>query len=68
MFAGRVGAALAIGRAERRINVGAFVVAGMTIAPPPPSSIAMAGGSSATLVVVCALVCWLGRVPRPERN
>ena len=42
----------------------AFTVAGMTIAPAPPSALAMAGSSLATLVVVCALACWLGRVPR----
>jgi hypothetical protein len=41
----------------------AFTVAGMTIAPPPPSALAMAGSSLATLVVVCALACWLGRLP-----
>jgi hypothetical protein len=31
MFAGHIGAALAIGRAERRINVGAFVAAGLLL-------------------------------------
>jgi len=31
MFAGHVGAALAIGRAERRINIGAFVFAAMAL-------------------------------------
>ena len=29
MFAGHLGAALAIGRAERRVNVGAFVIAAL---------------------------------------
>jgi hypothetical protein len=38
-------------------------VAGMTIAPPPPSAIAMAVSSLTTLTVVCALACWLGRLP-----
>ena len=41
----------------------AFTVAGMTIAPPPPSPFAMAGSSLVTLVAVCALACWLGRLP-----
>jgi len=40
-----------------------FTVLGMTVAPPPPSALAMAGSSLATLVFVCALACWLGRVP-----
>lgn len=31
MFAGHIGAALAIGRAERRVNVGAFVAAGLLL-------------------------------------
>ena len=29
MFAGHVGAALAIGRAERRVNVGVFIAAAL---------------------------------------
>jgi hypothetical protein len=41
----------------------AFTIMGMTLAPPPPSSLAMAGSSLVTLVVVCALACWLGRLP-----
>ena len=40
-----------------------FTVVGMTIAPPPTSALAMAGSSLVTLVVVCALACWLGRLP-----
>jgi hypothetical protein len=31
MFAGHVGAALAFGRAERRVNVGAFVAAALLL-------------------------------------
>ena len=31
MFAGHVGAALAIGRAERRVNVGAFILAAVLL-------------------------------------
>jgi len=46
----------------------AFTVAGMTIAPPPPSARAMAGSSLVTLVAVCALACWLGRLPDRERS
>jgi hypothetical protein len=42
-----------------------FTVLGMTLAPAPPSSGAMAASSLVTLVVVCALACWLGRLPRP---
>jgi hypothetical protein len=42
----------------------AFTIVGMTIAPPPPSAAAMAGSSLATVVGVCALACWLGRLPR----
>ena len=42
----------------------AFTIVGMTIAPPPPSAIAMAASSLVTLVLVCALACWLGRLPR----
>ena len=42
----------------------AFTAIGMTIAPPPPSAPAMAGSSLATLIVVCALVCWLGKASR----
>jgi len=45
----------------------AFTVAGMTIAPPPPSATAMAASSLATLIVICALACWLGKVPRGRR-
>jgi hypothetical protein len=44
-----------------------FTVAGMTIAPAPPSARAMAGSSLVTLVIVCALACWLGRLPDRER-
>ena len=40
-----------------------FTVVGMKIAPPPPSAMAMAGSSLVTLVVVCALFCWLGKLP-----
>ena len=73
MFAGHIGAALAIGRAEPRVNVGVFVlaalcllvlaftIAGMTVAPPPPSAQAMASSSVVTILVVCALAYWLGR-------
>ena len=42
----------------------AFTVAGMTIAPPPPSAQAMAASSLVTLAVVCAIACWLGRLPK----
>jgi hypothetical protein len=45
----------------------AFTVMGMTIAPPPPSVIAMAASSLVTIVVVCALACWLGRLPPDAR-
>jgi hypothetical protein len=41
-----------------------LTVVGMTIAPAPPSALAMAASSVATLVAVCALACWLGRLPR----
>jgi hypothetical protein len=40
-----------------------FTVAGMTVAPPPASVIAMAATSLVTIIVVCALACWLGRLP-----
>lgn len=40
-----------------------FTVVGMTVAPPPPSVLIMAGISLVTLLVVCALICWLGRLP-----
>jgi hypothetical protein len=65
MFAGHVGAALAIGRAERCVNVGVFVTAALlqVLAPPPPSAVAMAASSLVTLVLVCALFVWLGRPP-----
>lgn len=77
MFAGHIGAALAIGRSERRINVGyfvlaaicllllAFTVAGMTVAPAPPSVTAMAASSLLTDAIVCGLIGWLVRAPRP---
>ena len=45
----------------------AFTIAGMTIAPAPPSARAMAGSSLVTLVIVCALACWLGRLPARPR-
>ena len=45
----------------------AVTAAGMTIAPPPPSAQAMAGSSLITLVIVCALACWLGKLPKEER-
>lgn len=41
----------------------ALTGAGMTVAPPPPSAMAMAASSLATIIVVCALACWLGRLP-----
>ena len=31
MFAGHVGAALAIGRAERRVNIGVFITASLLL-------------------------------------
>jgi uncharacterized membrane protein len=46
----------------------AFTVAGMTVAPPPPSVIAMAASSLVTIIVVCALACWLGRLPNERRT
>jgi hypothetical protein len=50
------------------IALGAVVMAltaiGMTVAPAPPSASVMAGRSLGTLVVVCALACWFGRLPR----
>jgi len=42
----------------------ALTVVGMTAAPPPPSASAMATSSLVTLALVCALSCWLGRLPR----
>ena len=45
----------------------AFTVVGMTVAPPPPSVMAMAASSLATIIVVCALSCWLGRLPKERR-
>jgi hypothetical protein len=44
----------------------AFTVAGMTVAPPPPSAMALAASSLATIIVVCALACWLGRLPKTD--
>jgi hypothetical protein len=44
----------------------AFTVAGMTVAPPPPSVTAMAASSLVTIIVVCALACWLGRLPNTD--
>jgi hypothetical protein len=44
-----------------------FTVAGMTVVPPPPSMTAMAASSLVTIIVVCALACWLGRLPN-ERS
>ncbi len=45
-----------------------FTVAGMTFAPPPPSVMAMAASSLVTIIVVCALFCWLGRLPNERRS
>jgi hypothetical protein len=45
----------------------AFTVVGMTIAPAPASVLAMAASSLVTLVVVCALACWVGRLPTALR-
>src|SRR5512140_485921 len=42
----------------------ALTVLGMTVAPAPPSALAMAASSLASIAVVCALVTWLGRLPR----
>ena len=42
----------------------AFTVVGMTVAPPPPSVMAMAAGSLITITGVCALIGWLGRLPK----
>ncbi len=44
----------------------ALTGAGMTVAPPPPSAMAMAASSLFTIVVVCALACWLGRLPKTD--
>jgi len=44
----------------------AFTVVGMTVAPPPPSVMIMAASSFVTIIVVCALACWLGRLPNKE--
>jgi hypothetical protein len=41
----------------------AFTVVGMTVTPPPPSAMAMAASSLTTIFVVCALACWLGKLP-----
>ena len=41
----------------------AFTMVGMTIAPAPPSGTAMAASSLVTIIVVCALACWIGRLP-----
>jgi hypothetical protein len=78
MFAGHIGAGLAIGRAERRgrkvaltlllLAILAFTVIGMTVAPPPPSISTMAASSLATIALVTAAASWIGRVrpaPRP---
>ena len=45
----------------------AFTVVGMTLAPAPPSAWAMASSSLVTLVAVCALIYWLGRLPRDKQ-
>lgn len=45
----------------------AFTVVGMTLAPPAPSVVAMAASSLGTVIVVCALGCWLGRLPIETR-
>ena len=45
----------------------AFTVVGMIVAPPPPSAVAMAASSLVTITVVCALACWLGRLPHDTR-
>ena len=50
--------------AAMSLSLLAFTIVGMTIAPPPPSAFAMAGSSLVTLVLVCALACRLGRLPR----
>jgi hypothetical protein len=80
MFAGHIGAALAIGRAERRINIGVlglavlalvtlvFTVVGMTVAPPPPSVTAMAGSSMVTVLVVSGLAGWIGKRPKDRQH
>jgi membrane-bound metal-dependent hydrolase YbcI (DUF457 family) len=54
----------AIGLGALSLVILAFTVIGMTVTPPPPSALAMAGSSLVTLAVVCALVAWLGRLPR----
>ncbi len=55
--------AKALGLAGASLAILGFTIAGMTIAPAPPSAQAMAASSLVTLVVVCLLMCWLGRRP-----
>jgi hypothetical protein len=45
-----------------------FTVVGMTVSPPPSSARAMAASSLVTIIVVCALACWLGRLPNMDRG
>ena len=45
----------------------AFTLVGMTLAPAPPSATAMAASSLVTILVVCALACWIGRLPEGRK-
>ena len=60
----RLSRARQLGLAALILLVAGFTVAGMTVAPPPPSAAAMAASSLAVIALVCALMGWLGRVPR----
>lgn len=46
------------------ISLLVFTVLGMTVAPAPPSVTAMAASSLASIALVCALIYWLGALPR----
>ena len=59
--------AKAFGLAALTALILVFTIVGMTVAPAPPSATAMAGSSLLTLVAVCALACWLGRIPRERQ-
>jgi hypothetical protein len=70
MFAGHVGVAVALGRVERRLSLGAIVLAALLLdivlwlpVLAPPDTRTLARSSLVTILLTTGIVAWLARVP-----